>query len=36
MAYDVLVRIIEGLGAPRAYAGLAYTPDPAAPRLGHD
>ncbi len=27
MAYDVLVRIADGLGIPRGYLGLAYTTD---------
>jgi hypothetical protein len=27
MAYDVLVRIADGLGMPRGYLGLAYTTD---------
>jgi len=28
-AYDLLVRIAEGLGIPRGYLGLAYTADAA-------
>jgi len=30
MAYDVLVRIADGLGVPRGYLGLAYDPSTAA------
>ncbi|HSV64447.1 MAG TPA: helix-turn-helix transcriptional regulator [Mycobacteriales bacterium] len=32
MAYDVIERVIDGLGVPRGYAGLAYVPDPPWPR----
>jgi hypothetical protein len=28
MAYDVLVRIADGLGVPRGYMGLAYDDGP--------
>jgi transcriptional regulator with XRE-family HTH domain len=38
MAYDVLVRIAEGLGAQRAWMGLAYdeVAEPAGPAVGEE
>ncbi|HSV67482.1 MAG TPA: hypothetical protein VLJ59_16450 [Mycobacteriales bacterium] len=38
-AYDVIARIIDGLGAPRGMAGLSYTtshsPQPPRPAIEH-
>ena len=36
MAYDVLARVCEGLGAPRGYMGLAYDETPAEPPDAED